>query len=144
MSTCLSAIITVERSLTIIFPFVFKSKGMQKRSKIVTLVIIVLQPLVQFITLYYNRSYNGDRCDFPISQFKVYMVFSACVVFLIPFSVILIFNLATLATLIRHRFRRRAALIERRDHISVFTKLTLEWVGFYFVFYINIGDSDGH
>ena len=65
MSTCMSAIITVERSLMIIFPFVFKTKGMQKRSKIVTLVIIVLQPFMQFITLYYNRVITGMVVTFP-------------------------------------------------------------------------------
>jgi len=70
ISTCISAIITVERSLKIIFPFIFKTKGMQKRLKIVTLVSIVLQPLVQFITLYYNRSYNGDDCDLHTLQLK--------------------------------------------------------------------------
>ena len=55
----------------------------------------------------------------------MYLVFSAFVVVLVSFAVILIFILATLATLIRHRLRRRAALIDRQDHVSVFTKLTL-------------------
>jgi len=70
MSTCMSAIITVERSLMIIFPFVFKTKGMQKRSKIVTLVIIVLQPFMQFITLYYNRVITGMVVTFPFHILK--------------------------------------------------------------------------
>ena len=90
-----------------------------------TLVIIVLQPFMQFITLYYDRGYNGDRCVLPTPQLKVYLIFVIVVVVLIPFAVILIFNLATLATLIRRRFRRRAAVIDRQDHVSVFTKLTL-------------------
>ena len=124
LTTCISAIITVERSLTILFPFVFKSQDMRKRSKIVLAVIIVLQPLIQSLT-YYDLISGHIYCIFSSKDiFKVFSIFFGVVVFVIPFAVILTFNVATVATLIRQRLRRKS-LTGRRDHVNVFTKITL-------------------
>jgi len=125
LTTCISAIITVERSLTILFPFVFKSQDMRKRSKIVLAVIIVLQPFVQSL-IYYDRIGHGRGfCHFSSKAVgKVNLVFSNVVGIIIPLAVTLTFNVATVATLIRQRSRRQS-VSGRRHHVNVYTKLTL-------------------
>jgi len=124
LSTCISAIITVERSLTILFPLFVRTQGMRKRSKIVLLVITVLQPCIQFIKWYYKES-TGDTCVYSSETiYNLNVVFYTIIVFLIPFTVILTLNLATVAMLIRQRFRRQAGT-GGRNHVNVFTKLTL-------------------
>jgi len=126
LTTCISAVITVERSLTILFPFVLKSQAMRKRSKIVLAIIIVLQPFMQSL-IYYDRIGHGrGYCLFSSDAVKkVYQEFYAVVILIIPFAVILTFNVATVATLIRQRRLRRQSVTGRCDHVSVFTKLTL-------------------
>jgi len=123
LSTCISAIITIERSLTVLFPFVFKSQSMRARSKIVLLVLLVLQPFVQFIPLLYNEMGRYD-CMATQYSWEYSTFFYAIVCILLPFVVILTFNVATVATLIRHRLRRQP-VAGRQDHVHVFTKLTL-------------------
>jgi len=61
LSTGISAIITIERSLTILFPIIFQPQSMRKRSKIVISVITALQPFTQFIVLYYRRSGSNKK-----------------------------------------------------------------------------------
>jgi len=121
LTTCISAIITVERSLTILFPFVFKPQDMRKRSKIVLLVILILQPFMQFITFYYVYA-KDDDCVGNAIVVNYGSVFHAFVIILIPFAIIILFNVATVAALIRSR---RHAVSGHRDHVAVFTKLTL-------------------
>ena len=121
LSTCISAIITVERSLTIFFPFVFKSQTMRKRSKVIILVMIVLQPCVQFVPLLYIERWAYKTWIFRSAIAAKYsFIFYAFVCILLPFSVILTFNVATPATLIR-----RNTVTGRQNHIHVFTKLAL-------------------
>jgi len=123
LTTCISAIITVERSLTILFPFVFKPQDMRKRSKIVLSVLVILQPFMQFIPLYYTEM--DENCLFKEGFGADYThAFTAFVIVLVPFAVIITFNVATVATLIRQRFRRHTRS-GHRDHVAVFTKLTL-------------------
>ena len=124
LTTCISAIITVERSLTILFPFVFKSQDMRKRSKIVLTVIIVLQPFMQFVIYYDSISLRGFCFMTRVALTKVFLAFSGVVIYIIPFAVILTFTVATVATLIRQRLRRQS-VTGHRDHVNVFTKLTL-------------------
>jgi len=123
----ISAIITVERSLTILFPFVFKSQNMRKRSKIVLAVIIVLQPFIQFTNYYYiiRKPEVHGICIYSSGVVaQIYKTFEAFAVIFIPFAVILTFNVATVATLIMQRSKRQS-VNGRRDHVNVFTKLTL-------------------
>jgi len=125
LSTCISAIITVERSLTILFPLQFKCQDMRRRSKYVILVIVVLQPFIQFIQLYYIK--KGKRvCEFPEEWPRIlyYRIFSNFVVFLIPLIVIVVFNVATVAALFKQRLRRNT-VSGSRNHVIVFTKLTI-------------------
>ena len=138
LTTCISAIITVERSLTILFPFVFKSQDMRKRSKIVLAVIIVLQPFMQSI-MYYDVTSVQSHCYLSsLALQRAYLVFFGVVGIIIPFAVILTFNVATVATLIRQRRLRRQSVAGRRDHVSVFTKLTLlTGVAFFFLYAVD-------
>ena len=128
LTTFISAIITVERSLTILFPLFFQTKDMRKRSKIILIVIVIFQPLIQSMRLYYEkmvRVKSIDSCVFSNNMiFKVFIVFENCVTFLIPFAVIVTFNTATVSTLIKQRFGRDA-VFGRQDHVNIFTKLTL-------------------
>ena len=122
LSTWISAIITVERSLTILFPFVFKLQSMRERSKVVVIVLIVLQPFVQFVPLL-EIEMAKNTCIFTKYSLEYnFVFFIVCI--LIPFVVILTFNVATVATLIRQRFRRQP-VAGRQDHVHAFTKLTL-------------------
>jgi len=124
LSTCISAIITVERSLTILFPLRFKCQDMRRRSKCVTLVIVVLQPIIQSIPLYYMKQ-RKHSCqlseDWPRTY---YMLFSVVAVILIPLIVIVVFNLATVAMLFKLRHRRNTVSLSR-SHANAFTKLTI-------------------
>jgi len=124
LSTCISAIITVERSLTILFPLRFKCQDMRRRSKFVVLVIVVLQPLIQFIQLYYTQ--KGKRlCGFYEEWPGIFnIMFTNVVVILIPLIVIVVFNLATVVALCKRR-RRRNTVSMSRSHANAFTKLTI-------------------
>ena len=53
VSTWLSTTITVERALTIVLPFVFRSQDMSRRSKYIIAMIVILQPLTQIFNLMY-------------------------------------------------------------------------------------------
>jgi len=144
LSTCISAIITVERSLTIIFPLVFKTQDMRKRSKILLTVLVVLQPFCQFLVLYYahaikeedakNLSFIYDMYWCVIDDMfvaKLHKLISFVIMF-ISFVIILVFNLVTVATLTRQRLKSHM-VTGGRNHVNVFTKLTL-LTGVSFVF----------
>ena len=53
VSTWVSASLTVDRALTIILPFVFKSQDIIKRSKYIVALIIVMQLITQILPLIY-------------------------------------------------------------------------------------------
>jgi len=134
VSTWLSAAITVERAITIILPFVFKSQDMSKRSKYIIAMIIVVQPLTQIITLYdvtsytyYLKKYDVNRtiCIHNSSgNLRIIQGLHMCLAIAIPFLVIVTFNLATITALCRNRFRQHT-VSGNRDHVLVFTKITI-------------------
>jgi len=133
LSTWISAIITVERSLTIMCPFVFKSHTMRRRSKYVILVIVLLQPLSQYASLYFMKKGIGNEGDlnnpycYPYNE-ELYefdkFLGETCLTYLLPFIVVVVFNAATVFTLCRSRMRR-ITVSGSRDYVNVFTKLTL-------------------
>jgi len=86
-------------------------------------VIIVLQPFMQFVIYYDSISLRGFCFMTRVALTKVFLAFSGVVIYIIPFAVILTFNVATVATLIRQRLRRQS-VTGHRDHVNVFTKLT--------------------
>ena len=141
LSTWISAIITVERSFTILWPFVFKSQTMRRRSVFVIFGIVLLQPLTQYHSLYNVEVWIGKAQLQAMSKFpKVdielmahnqevnnnvdHFVGFLILTLLVPFFVIVVFNAATVFTLCRNRMRRNT-VSGTRDYASVFTKLTL-------------------
>jgi len=125
VSTWLSATITVERALTIILPFVFKSQDMNKRSKYIVAIIIVIQPLTQILTLMYVYVYpNVKICYVTSGEESIRAGLHLWLALVIPFLVIIAFNLATITALCRNRFRQNT-VSGNRDHALVFTKITI-------------------
>jgi len=122
VSTWVSASITVDRALTIIFPFVFKSQDMIKRSKYIVALIIVMQPITQILPLIYV---SGDFVFCRYYDFDGFLrSLDLCLKIAIPYLVILTFNLATTTALCRNRFRQHS-VSGNRDHVHVFTKITI-------------------
>jgi len=132
LSTWISAIITVERSLTILWPFVFKSQTMRGRFMFVISAVVLLQLLTQYQALYLNDVmipiwFGTDiaYCSQDIPQVGFDQLFGYIILTLmLPFIVIVVFNAATVFTLCRNRMRRNT-VSGSRDHVNVFTKLTL-------------------
>jgi len=130
VSTWLSATITVERALTIMLPFVFKSQDMSGRSKYIIAIIIVMQPLTQIFTLLYCKGItesvtNEDYCIYnSTDEFRIVESVHMCLAIAIPFLVIVTFNLAIITVLCRNRFQQHT-VSGNRDYIQVFTKITI-------------------
>jgi len=130
VSTWLSATITVERALTIVLPFVFKSQDMSRRSKYIIAIIVVMLPFTQTLNLIYMTSrssqhYNHTYCS--VTSWEGILIdesLHVCLAIAIPFLVIIFFNLATITALCRNRFRQHT-VSGNRDHILVFTKITI-------------------
>jgi len=121
VSTWLSATITVERALTIVLPFVFRSQDMSRRSKYIVAIIIVMQPFTQIVKIIYGKGYDTD-CG--MDKFQIVYMLYMCLAIAIPFLVIVTFNLAIITVLCRNRFRQHT-VSGNRDHIVVFTKITI-------------------
>jgi len=130
VSTWLSATITVERALTIVLPFVFKSQDMSRRSKYIIAIIIVMQPLTQILFLYnttIGTHYDINKTYCTYTSFGTSDISDGlhmCLAIAIPFLVIVTFNVATITVLCRNRFRQHT-VSGNRDHILVFTKITI-------------------
>jgi len=126
ISTWLSATITVERTLTIVLPFVFKPQDMRRRSRYIVAIIYVIQPVTQILTLLYARGNSEAQVCYVDSQDKMSIINSihVCLTIAIPFFVIITFNLATITALCRNRFRQNT-VSGNRDHVHVFTKITI-------------------
>jgi len=129
VSTWLSATITVERALTIILPFVFKSQDMSRRSKYIVAIIIVIQPLTQIFNFMYitsetNPFINYTYCLGAIKEWQLAEILHICLTIAIPFLEIVTFNLATITALCRNRFRQQT-VSGNRDYVLVFTKITI-------------------
>ena len=135
VSTWISATITVERALTIILPFVFKSQDMSRRSKYIIAIIVIVQPLTQIITLYdltihthiryWDTNKTETDCMFTSEDsWLILSILHMCLTIVIPFLVIVTFNLATITALCRNRFRQHT-VSGNRDHVLVFTKITI-------------------
>jgi len=142
VSTWLSATIAVERALTIILPFVFKSQDMNKRSKYIVAIIIVIQPLTQILTIIYVNGYRGEtNCYTTSDKESICAGLHLCLAIVIPFLVIIAFNLATITALCRNRFRHNT-VSGNRDHALVFTKITImTGVSFVLSYFFKLVDS---
>ena len=144
VSTWLSATITVERALTIILPFVFKSQDMSRRPKYMVALIIIIQPFTQIFTLMYRKVQNdpvtNDTYCFynSVDEWQIVEILHMCLAIVIPFAVIVTFNLATIMALCRNRFRQHT-VSGNQDHVHVFTKITImTGVSFVISYFIEI------
>ena len=144
VSTWLSAAITIERALTIILPFVFKSQDMSRRSKYMVALIIIIQPFTQIFTLMYRKVQNdpvtNDTYCFynSVDERQIVEILHMCLAIVIPFAVIVTFNLATIMALCRNRFRQHT-VSGNQDHVHVFTKITImTGVSFVISYFIEI------
>jgi len=130
VSTWLSTTITVERALTIVLPFVFRSQDMSRRSKYIIAIIIVMQPLTQIFNLMYvtiktDLVTNNTYCQYTSKdEWRIGDGLHMCLAIAIPFLVIIAFNLATITVLCRNKFRQHT-VSGNRDHVLVFTKITI-------------------
>jgi len=130
VSTWISATITVERALTIVLPFKFKSQDMSRRSKYIVAIIIVMQPFTQIVSLIYRTIKTNPDTDYTFcgstlfDEWNIRESLHLCFAIAIPFLVIIFFNLATITALCRNRFQQHT-VSGNRDHVLVFTKITI-------------------
>ena len=123
ISNWMSVVITVERALTIVFPLVFRSQTMRGRSKYVTCVIFILLLLASSPSLYLWE--HDDDGDCIIKYGVTYYVVQVFVQIIVPFLLIVIFNVVTVVTLLRHKFRGNHMSSNRPSFVTVFTKIAI-------------------
>jgi len=154
VSTWISATITVERALTIVLPFKFKSQDMSRRSKYIVAIIIVMQPFTQIVSLINRTSKTDPDIDYTFcgstlfDEWNIEESLHLWFAIAIPFLVIIFFNLATITALCRNRFQQHT-VSGNRDHVLVFTKITimtgvsfvLSYFMYFYKFIIWISDS---
>jgi len=121
-SNWISAVITIERALTIVFPIVFKAQTMLRKSKYVICVILILLLLASspFLYLY---GYDEGSCN--IKYDETYYDVQMFVQIIVPFLLIVIFNVVTVVTLLRHKFRGNHMSSNRPSFVTVFTKIAI-------------------
>jgi len=121
-SNWISAVITVERALTIVFPFVFKSKTMRGRSKYVICVFFILLLLASTPSLFLTEHDSGNCI---IKYGETYLAVQLFVEIIVPFLLVVIFNVVTVVTLLRHKFRGNLMSSNRPSFVTVFTKIAI-------------------
>jgi len=94
---------------------------MSKRSKYIVSTIIIVQPFTQIAKLIYVES-MPNNCI--IKDARLSDSLHSCLAIAVPFLVIITFNLATITALCRNRFRRHT-VSGNRDHVHVFTRITI-------------------
>lgn len=125
----ISVALTVERSLTILFPFVFKSNGIQRRSKFIQGAVIVLISLAN-ISYLICLKYKPEVVDCVwYDKYKTVYDFYATydIIFgvLLPSVLIVVFNAVSMVSLCKKKFQSKAGSRGRNEGLSVFTKLVL-------------------
>ena len=121
----ISSALTVERALTIMFPLRFKSHDMCKNSKYAITLIVVLALVGILTSIYGYEHVEGTifckyREDF---NFKSLFFIEVSVRTILPFTVIVVFNCCTIATLCKQR--RNSVSANQDRYVNTFTKLTL-------------------
>jgi len=122
-SNWISAVITVERALTIVFPFVFKSQTMRGRSKYVICVFLILLLLASTPSLFLTEHDSGN-CMI-IKYGETYLAVQLFVEIIVPFLLVVLFNVVTVVTLLRHKFRGNLMSSNRPSFVTVFTKIAI-------------------
>jgi len=117
LSNWISASITIERALTLFFPFVFRPEAMRKRSKYVVLAISVV-----LVSTYVPMQYM----KWEMYQHRLMAIlFDLTVRIGVPFLLIVTINTAVVATLCKRRFQQNTVSTNRRSYVEVFTKITV-------------------
>jgi len=114
ISNWISSAISVERALTVLWPFVFKSQDMKRRSKYVVLAICVLFTAVYVFMNYYN-----------VISDEIGLLISLGVVVPLPFILIVLFNTVVVATLCRNNMQQNTVSSNHSRYVDVFTKITI-------------------
>jgi len=121
-SNWISAVITVERALTIVFPLSFKSQTMRGRSKYVVCVIFILLLLASSLWIYLIE----HECWYFIIKYdETYYAVQLIVKIIVPFLLIVVCNVVTVVTLLRHKFRGTLMASNRPGLVTKFTKIAI-------------------
>jgi len=112
ISNWISVAITVERALTVLWPFVFKPQDMKNRSKYVVLAICVL------LTATYVAINSFENQGIPD-------LVETVVATVLPFILIFTFNSVVLATLCRNKLQEHTVSSNHSRYVDVFTKITI-------------------
>ena len=132
-SNWITVTLTLERALTVLFPFVFQSQGMRKRSKYVVIAIFIIFvstyacfTFIQFddsAALYQDLDTFLSYCFYYKQRSDTTLILELCIRVIIPFVLIITFNVATVVSLCKNKMQSNSA--NRRAHVNVFTKLTV-------------------
>jgi len=121
-SSWISAVITVERALTIVFPLSFKSQTMRGRSKYVVCVICLLLLLASSLWIYLIEH---ECLYFIIKKDETYYAVQLFVKIIVPFLLIVVCNVVTVVTLLMHKFRGTLMASNRPGLVTEFTKIAI-------------------
>jgi len=119
----ISTVITVERSMTILFPLKFRSQDMPRNSKYTIRIIIVLALLGNIDEIFRVGQHEGTIFCSMLKDYEIYNIIKQSVRIFLPFIVIVIFNCCTIATLCKQR--RNSVSANQGNYVHVFTKLTI-------------------
>ena len=129
-SNWISAILTLERTLTILFPVMFQTQGIKKRSKVVLVILIMYTSLNNIPHLIYAKYNDMMVCHWDElyydNLFNYELVMDTLLGVTLPIVLIITCNVVTLVVLCTCRNQTRN---ESRIHVvKTFKQLTL-WTG---------------
>jgi len=127
VSNWISAVITVERALTIMLPFIFRPQGMRKRSKYVLIVITVFFLIINIkpLIILEKCANKSACCSIPNVNTDILATIESSIRILVPLFMIVIFNCATVVTLCKNQFHNSSATSNRQNYVNVFTQLAI-------------------
>jgi len=129
-SNWISAILTLERTLTILFPVMFQTQGIKKRSKVVLILLIIYTSLNNIPHLIYAKYNDKMICHWDElyyeKLFTYELVMDTFLGVTLPIVLIITCNVVTLVVLCTCRNQTRN---DSRTHVvKTFKQLTL-WTG---------------
>ena len=132
-SNWITVTLTLERALTVLFPFMFQSQNMRKRSRYIVIAIFIVfvstyasVTFIQFddsAALYQDLDTFLSYCFYYKQRSDTMLILELCVRVIIPFVLIITFNVATVVSLCKNKMQSNSA--NQRAHVQVFTKLTV-------------------
>ena len=132
-SNWITVALTLERTLTVLLPFVFQSQNMRIRSKYVVSAIVIVSLSINAIVTFTQFDDSAlqfkdlesylSYCFYFYKRSDVTLVLELCFRVIIPFVLIITLNGATVVSLCKTKVERNSA--NRRSPVHVFTKLTV-------------------